>query len=261
MSDLTTSKKGDKVRCIDKSGAKGAYVEGKVYTVSSVAEASARDGGQFIHTEEVFAGMFSKRFELIRPFKEGDRVRFLDTINPGWWFKKGQTGVIEQVARSDSKSNHVRVDDSKASLCAFVEDHHIELIKEEPVKQEEAIKVGDTVECITDEWYWFTKGKRYEVVSISPSDNGVNMIDGEGDSAYLQFEEVRKVDPAPRFVTMWDYGHSFHPTGDKPFATEEEAEKHALAILNSGEHTEGTIAVFEVVGKHTVALTVTSQAA
>lgn len=78
-------------------------------------------------------------------FKAGDKVRFLKTINPDWWFKPGQTGTVEYVSTGLQRrlGITVRVDTpSVFTRHAHVGPEHIELVTETDPK---ALKVGDAV--------------------------------------------------------------------------------------------------------------------
>ncbi|RTL93860.1 hypothetical protein EJV44_15405 [Ancylobacter aquaticus] len=78
-------------------------------------------------------------------FKAGDKVRFLKTINPDWWFKPGQMGTVEYVSTGlrSRLGITVRVDTpSVFTRHAHVGPEHIELVTETDPK---ALKVGDVV--------------------------------------------------------------------------------------------------------------------
>jgi hypothetical protein len=193
---------------------------------------------------------------MTEKFESGDRIRCTDNSGDPSSFHVGGEYVVLSIWDGDFVN--VEADDLGDKNGMY--DYRFELIKDEDAMNDE-VKVGDIItvtEDCTDAW--FTYGKHYEVLSLRV-DGQVEARDDDGDIMALTEREYRKVPPTARFVTMWDYGHSFHPTGDKPFLTKEAAEAHALEVLNSGEHTSGTIAVFEVASKHTVALAVTSEAA
>lgn len=91
-------------------------------------------------------GAFASRLELISEepkagFKVGDRVRFTDALPKDWWFKSGQTGVIEKVNNAGGYEFNVRVDGKGLGRLAFVNAGHIEHIEH----IETAFKVGDRV--------------------------------------------------------------------------------------------------------------------
>lgn len=188
-------------------------------------------------------------FELVTKFKVGDTVR-LD-VKQSYDGDTGRVTWIEgDLFRADWSNGCGNNMDFRVSAANKVESEVVEPVVEESVVPDEVVQVGDTVECTSaDNQKWFTVGKTYIVERVSGHSDCVFVKDNDGDVSVLGYDEYKKVEPKPRFVVMWVYGTDFHPTYADAFTTREAAEAYAKDELTNGDHTEGTLAVFELVGK------------
>lgn len=115
-------------------------------------------------------------------FKAGDKVRFLKTINPDWWFKPGQTGTVEYVSTGLQRrlGITVRVDTpSVFTRHAHVGPEHIELVTETDPK---ALKVGDVVR-FKDTW----DDQRTRAVLFPATTKDATFTIAHADSAFVRF--------------------------------------------------------------------------
>ena len=67
----------------------------------------------------------------MQAIKVGDRVRILNTVDPGWWFKPGQIATVEKVTDDRTWPYKLRFEEGNKDLTpyGYVNATHIELVK------------------------------------------------------------------------------------------------------------------------------------
>jgi len=146
-----TFRVGARVRLTDDNSGCGAKdAEGTVIGVEPSGSCQVRFDREFKGRHVWWAG--GPRHDNLEPvFKVGDRVRFLPTVNPRWWFKAGQAGTIVRLTEAPLLYS-VKADGGDGE--AFVDAEHIEWLVDEPAAatawtgRPTRLKVGDRVRLL-----------------------------------------------------------------------------------------------------------------
>jgi len=139
-----------------------------------------------------------------RPFRVGDRVRFIDDKNPGWWFKTGDIGTIERIEKGGAWPFRVRFD-RRNGVQGAVGAGMLELIEGENNMPIDYV-VGDKVQRNADagNWAGVKPGDIVTVKDIGGEGAGgpiwITVKEHEGMFSPRAFTKVEEKVQAPAFA-------------------------------------------------------------